>query len=858
MAPRNLPAYSVIRWDVNADQPEQRSDESATYGSDVLIDRPDIGSDSFNFPEDDSMEDASVHDENESSESDIDIESLDSLGSEDELTQAQPAPASAYLADLSDGSDSDSDSDSELAMEDEASSYAPESTPHDPGNPTSPATLPSLSPSSSSSSRSADLEIIQGLASRDSLPMLSLALGLWCEKSNISREEYVRLRQIFSLVIIDQDNDEFNLPRKLDTLKKRLRQYLPMLQLMRKPIPVIIEKQPSFAMTDKSLGVIRKTSWLYWYNPINLVRFIIDAKKLTDKMYFGMAQYVDEPTELWHSQAWGGSIRSTSGDIARSFGGDLLIPGDIVRFEHLEEECSYGRITFIGRDYRESANKRGSVVVTLQPVLSWHELIPEIAEKVPEQDNELFLGEEMVLEMPPWQITAHVDVFLDWAFSDDDASSPGPSPVVNNTQLYIQKVVNYSFSQPFRPLQKSSPISGELEVRQYGREYLTRIVTSPNKEVLSLPFSLFIDDFGVHRNMYRAIKAFYWIPAALPYADRRKIANVFTLCLGPHGAAIEDIVKAIQKEFQELDRDYQEMTIFAYTLMLTGDMPQQAENSGLLRHTARLGCRSCYCPSETKEDLTYDVTVNGRYHFETEIKRLEIAGLGNKSAKERFTRETGVREQAPAIQALTPCLDMILSRTYDAPHSEWRGLGRILQGLLFSSILTKKGIKSYLKAFQSFPFPPNWPRIQSPGFYIWSWSLSEAGRASILTPLILRCYSKTSWYKIKYLEAAERHFNSEVRPLFASAINAIVSAYGVIAKGNAVICVQRHERRDMIQHWVMRSREAYQKLVRCADETQDKRTKSSSNDVASSHDILDQVIADDGRRRCHNTQAGQR
>jgi hypothetical protein len=60
--------------------------------------------------------------------------------------------------------------------------------------------------------------------------------------------------------------------------------------------------------------------------------------------------------------------------------------------------------------------------------------------------------------------------------------------------------------------------------------------------VRSLPIILFIDDFGVHRNMYRAIKAFYWIPANLPYAERRKIANVFTYCLGPQRANVEDIV----------------------------------------------------------------------------------------------------------------------------------------------------------------------------------------------------------------------------------------------------------------------------------------------------------------------------
>jgi hypothetical protein len=42
------------------------------------------------------------------------------------------------------------------------------------------------------------------------------------------------------------------------------------------------------------------------------------------------------------------------------------------------------------------------------------------------------------------------------------------------------------------------------------------------------------------RYRQRAIKGFYWIPANLPFAERNKTANVFTLTLGPHGANIDD------------------------------------------------------------------------------------------------------------------------------------------------------------------------------------------------------------------------------------------------------------------------------------------------------------------------------
>ena len=68
-------------------------------------------------------------------------------------------------------------------------------------------------------------------------------------------------------------------------------------------------------------------------------------------------------------------------------------------------------------------------------------------------------------------------------------------------------------------------------------------------------------------------------------------------------------------------------------------------------------------------------------------------------------RDIGVRIDPPAVTKLAPALDLIQSRTYDTPHSEWRGLGRILQSLLMTFILSKRESTAYLKAFQNYRFP---------------------------------------------------------------------------------------------------------------------------------------------------------
>lgn len=156
----------------------------------------------------------------------------------------------------------------------------------------------------------------------------------------------------------------------------------------------------------------------------------------------------------------------------------------------------------------------------------------------------------------------------------------------------------------------------------------------------------------------------------------------------------------------------------------TGDMPQQAANSGFLGHQTKFGCRSCYVPKQACGNLEYDVVVKGRYHFEAKERRSrgdKIKGI--KKRKEFFKSHCLQLEPSP-LETLTPALDIISSRSYDIPHSEWKGLGRLLQDLLIEMILAPQGQREYSFLFQQFARPAGWRRIQSPKNHRGSWSLS--------------------------------------------------------------------------------------------------------------------------------------
>ena len=75
-----------------------------------------------------------------------------------------------------------------------------------------------------------------------------------------------------------------------------------------------------------------------------------------------------------------------------------------------------------------------------------------------------------------------------------------------------------------------------------------------------------------------------------------------------------------------------------------------------------------------------------------------------------------------------PALDLVQTRPSDVGHSEYRGIGKISQQLLFTAILTEKAQEEYLIGFQTSPFPPGWAHIQSTLKHLKSWSMSEVQR----------------------------------------------------------------------------------------------------------------------------------
>lgn len=581
--------------------------------------------------------------------------------------------------------------------------------------------------------------LIKKAPGRGGLPQFHFALALWAESACISRDTYDQLREVLCLLGCEEVQ---TLPKKLDTLKIHMRNELPMLPLHRCEVDVPKHIQP----TERGAsGRANDRSPQFWYDLDHLFSAILQSQERMKTLHFGMAEYSDNPQELWHSRAWGSSVCSVSGQYALSRHNQVIFPADFIQFPSMAstlfDKVHYGRVTFVGVDKRLRSSHYGKTVLTVQPVIPSSYLPVDL-----HMDTSKFvLVEDDYLEIEDSSVRGRVDMALD-----------------RGLQLSVHTVsvslVLTSKSWQLRSTLKLHSLRAELEVMEYGRDYL-EARHSVNQRVRSLPILIFIDDFGIHRNMYRAFKAFYMTLAGLPYSARSKVANILTLTLGPHGAQMTDVVSSFREAFKELMTGKWvlcggEMTfVNINVLALTADMPQQAANSGSLAHQAGIGCRSCYCPRALRGDLSYDVISNGRYYFDTCIKRVHAMGIDRRGDQNTYFRSVGLREMPSPLEHLVPSVDLTLACAYDIPHSEWKGLGERLQDMLCRDMLTTNATQSYFDAFQAFVPPVNWPRIQSPQ-HRFSWSLSENGRAILLTPLILRCNAMETWFRPLTLKAA--------------------------------------------------------------------------------------------------------
>lgn len=99
---------------------------------------------------------------------------------------------------------------------------------------------------------------------------------------------------------------------------------------------------------------------------------------------------------------------------------------------------------------------------------------------------------------------------------------------------------------------------------------------------ISIPFSVFLDGFGLYRNVYQSLKGMYVTPAALSIYERKRLINLFVLMIGMFRCNEVKMAACLRQDSVNIGKGirltlYSGEVVFAisFPLLFTADMLQQ-------------------------------------------------------------------------------------------------------------------------------------------------------------------------------------------------------------------------------------------------------------------------------------------
>ena len=538
------------------------------------------------------------------------------------------------------------------------------------------------------------------------------------------------------------------LPNTIATLKTQLRSRLPLIELRSKNVALNPEKLPT-VRHRKAEFIIRAKDQantssacdadvtfeqdMYFFNPVSLFQTILSSS-FVSRMHFGMAVLVDNPTAFWHSPAWAQSIRATSGEFARfsrsvefpMTSGKPLFPSDFVQYRCTSAEycnCQSGDLTKLhwGRVcevWREGRSGRDpGIKINISPVLPLRDILNAgvVAERNLSMADQRTRGfpqepynqecEYVILIRPIDQVPegnvvttmpSHIRLHLDLTYGSSVQDLPGDPSINASSMQWPNVLIRRTFDIPdltFSPLVHMDPIAGELEIATYGRQCLEDNFAG-NSAVKCIPTTTFNDGFGLYRHMHKSIEGIYIFLGNLQPTEGNWQVNVFPLTLGPHGSNPKEVVEAIRPYWATLEEGLsmsingEKTFVCAFNLAFRADMPQQQDNSGMLRQLANRGCRECDVSKVERVYVSpkWFQPPRRRSHCEVDRQRQYMESMRTIRQKATYGTTIGMATERSPLEMWSPAADIIRTRPSDAAHSEFAGITKMTHLLLIDQV----------------------------------------------------------------------------------------------------------------------------------------------------------------------------
>lgn len=581
-----------------------------------------------------------------------------------------------------------------------------------------------------------------------------IALLIFVTAADLSIDQYKALREVLLLATIDSLK---SLPKSLHTLRQRGRRNFPLLSIKARKVEIALQSVPP---KTESPG------FAYRFSIMEYCDIWLSNPSLRKNMHFGLGEIVDTFSELWHGDVWMESVRTSSGQFGRimetpasnvgSVGSEVvLLPSDCVTYRDEHGNTFMGRVKCIGVDKRRDGN--GGIVAIVNSLvepgnlpLPWRykydRLSRSIFADVNVFDNgqtdlpELILIEDRHI-VPLRQIVRREWVyFIDYPSEEELRGSLLPIPA----QYCVKKIAyNYRGKDLMRAVHKRHRVIAESELQQFGRNEVLRRFAGNDVRVLSVPYTTFLDAFGLYRNAYHSLDGMYVTPASIDVGLRTKLQNVFVLMLGPFGSNEMEMAKCLKNEATTSGVGYRTTlqsgeTVFvcAFPIAFNGDMPQQNLNSGCKTHNVYKGCRYCFITDNEKGNLMENVVDTGRYREPVRRLRAQALAQRTKDGRDKQLKGHGLTLEGAYFENCYPHMDPQRCHPNDAFHAEIR-LEKYYQEALIECYLTTAGAAAYREVWNKIEAPKGWGQPQNPVSHKGSMVFSEYGRLAIMNPLVI-------------------------------------------------------------------------------------------------------------------------
>ncbi|CAB4377598.1 unnamed protein product [Rhizophagus irregularis] len=272
---------------------------------------------------------------------------------------------------------------------------------------------------------------------------------------------------------------------------------------------------------------------------------------------------------------------------------------------------------------------------------------------------------------------------------------------------------------------------------------------SSSMPIYKLFLDLYYDDFGTFRNVYHSLSGVYVHFGNMPAHQRKLIKNHFVIGFIPFRGKFDEFMIPFISEMKELEKGKvmtvqgQDAWIIAGLGVVTADLPQGNDMTGVLRHNANKGCRTCKTTKESLSAHNQDIVTTLRYHHITDEEILKISHETIMSRRDQLCTEYGLRSLPSILDKLKR--ERHLQTPQDVYHATAGKIGRLLK--LTCELFSREGEDNFIEIWKNFEIPKRWSRLPNPITHYNSFMMSDLLRLAMIMPFLLNQFLKESSIK---------------------------------------------------------------------------------------------------------------